>query len=118
MYINILSVVRYEDFCLEPFSRGKSLFSFLGLGMTSSTRQFLTRHTDSKIKDQSRYSTYRDTQGNILKWTKRMKFEDIQDIQNKCATAMKLWGYKPLASEEDLAKELTVEDVLAPLTLR
>ena len=102
--------MRYEDFCLEPLNQGKLLFTSLGLNITSESLKYLTSHTTDKIKEGE--GMFRDSQANIVKWTKKLNFGEIETIQDKCRVAMELWGYKPLLTKEDLISDMKVRDVL------
>ena len=42
----------------------------------------------------------------MLKWTNKLEFEQIKDIQDKCKEAMELWGYKTYSNKEEMDSDV------------
>lgn len=48
------------------------------------------------------WNTFRDPQEAPVHWKKELSWETIKAIQNKCKTAMNLWGYRIIESKNDV----------------
>ena len=57
------------------------------------------------------WNTFRDTKGIKDHWRKEMKFEEVNDIQQKCQNALKVWGYRNAKDELDLLSFNPVESI-------
>jgi len=89
---NTFRAVRYEDISLDPYNEVKEIFKFLGLQFHPAVRLFLESHTKNDYFGQAS-STYRNSRSAPFHWRTDLRFADIVDIQNKCKTAMSVWGY-------------------------
>ncbi len=99
-----LLVIRYEDFSPDIWSQSRSIFKFLlDEDMPEETSRFLKDHTiKSKFKATPKvWNTFRNPNETSFSW-KELPFKQIIDIQNSCQLAMKLWGYLPIQTQEDL----------------
>jgi hypothetical protein len=65
-------------------------------------KTFLDTHT--KINYGGVSSTFRDSKTVPFQWKKKLSFQEVKTIQANCTQAMKLWGYKPANSHDDLLK--------------
>lgn len=93
-------VFRYEDFSMDPYNNTREVFKFFGFTMHSRVSNFLDTHTKANIGGVS--STFRDSKTAPFKWRERLSEDEVYTIQDKCAEAMALWGYKSLTEKEDL----------------
>ena len=93
-------VFRYEDFSMDPYNNTREVFKFFGFTMHSRVSNFLDTHTKANIGGVS--STFRDSKTAPFKWRERLNEDEVYTIQDKCAEAMALWGYKSLTEKEDL----------------
>lgn len=95
-----VKVVRYEDLSLEPYARTQELLGFYGLPFDVAVEEFLDSHTRSDVGGVS--STFRDSKQAPFRWMAEMGWREVQEVQEECAEAMRLWGYAAATSREDL----------------
>lgn len=93
-------VVRFEDFCLNPYEQTKELFKFLKLDLHSDVINFINTHT--RQNSGNAYSTHRDSRKIPFQWRRDMEFSEVKHIEAKCVLAMKLWGYVQANNETSL----------------
>lgn len=96
-YKGRFKVMRYEDISLDPYQSVNELFSFFGLDMHPRVIDFLDTHTKVNIGGVS--STYRDSKSAPFHWRNDLSFEEVDQIQASCKSALKLWGYRPAVNE-------------------
>ncbi|XP_057319631.1 carbohydrate sulfotransferase 5-like isoform X1 [Microplitis mediator] len=101
-YPRNFKVVRYEDLSVDPFSNVKDLFEFYGLNFHPHVINFLETHTKNDFGGVS--STFRNSKAAPFHWRNDLDFEEVEEIQSVCSTAMRLWGYV-LAINETHQKE-------------
>lgn len=106
-YPNRYKVARYEDFSMEPYNNTVDLFRFFGFAMHPRVVQYLETHTTLNKGGVS--STFRDSKTAPFAWREKLSMKEVEDIQDQCQEAMKLWGYKMVQTEEEL---LTFSPVL------
>ncbi|KAH6923100.1 hypothetical protein HPB50_021536 [Hyalomma asiaticum] len=95
--------VRYEDIAKSADKESKALFDALGLEFSAGVKDFLRTHTvanDTKLL-RNPYSTVRHSSINVLKWTKKLKWNRVKEIQNACAPVLKRLGYKVFPNEKE-----------------
>lgn len=92
-----LRVLRYEDLSVDPFSNAKELFEFYGLSFHSNVKNFLETHTKNDFGGVS--STFRNSKAAPFHWRNDLDFEEVEEIQSVCSTAMRLWGYMLAVNE-------------------
>ncbi|XP_046596053.1 carbohydrate sulfotransferase 5-like isoform X1 [Neodiprion lecontei] len=92
-YPTRFKVIRYEDLSLDPYKHVEELYKFYGLDLHPSTKQFLDSHT--KVKKGNTMSTFRNSAATPFHWKTELTFEEVEEVQQSCATAMKYWGYVP-----------------------
>ena len=85
---------------MDPYNNTREVFKFFGFTMHSRVSNFLDTHTKANIGGVS--STFRDSKTAPFKWRERLNEDEVYTIQDKCAEAMALWGYKSLTEKEDL----------------
>ena len=78
----------------------EELLDFYGLSYGEEVRHFLDTHTRNDSGTES--STYRDSKKTPFNWIKKLSYENVENIQKSCKTAMELWGYKKMYSSSDL----------------
>ncbi|KAK8765389.1 hypothetical protein V5799_031997 [Amblyomma americanum] len=98
--------LRYEDIASWPFNESMVLFQALGLEFSDVVRDFLRTHTttdDEKVL-RNPYSTVRRSNVTVFKWTKKLDWERVKEIQTVCAGVLKRLGYQVFGSYEELKK--------------
>ena len=93
-------VIRYEDFCLDIKTNAASLLEFFSFKMHMRVAKFINSHTHENIGGVS--STFRDSKNAPYHWRNELSFAEVQDIQEKCSEALKLWGYKKADTSDEL----------------
>ncbi|XP_011501740.1 PREDICTED: carbohydrate sulfotransferase 4-like isoform X3 [Ceratosolen solmsi marchali] len=91
LYPNTFRVIRYEDLSVDPYSHTEKLFEFYGLHFHENVQRFLDTHTKTDIGGLS--STFRNSKAAPFHWRNDLDFEEVEEIQQECNLAMKLWGY-------------------------
>ncbi|XP_014226900.1 carbohydrate sulfotransferase 4-like isoform X2 [Trichogramma pretiosum] len=91
LYPDSFSVIRYEDLSLDPFAHTDKLFKFFGLHYHENVQHFLETHTKTDIGGLS--STFRNSKTAPFHWRTELDFDEVDEIQQECDQAMKLWGY-------------------------
>ena len=99
-YPQRFKVVRYEDLSLNPYDMTQTILEFYGLPFDIRVQEFLDSHTKHNIGGVS--STFRDSKSAPFHWTKDLVIDDVKYIQDSCMEAMQLWGYKPVATDDEL----------------
>ncbi|XP_031777132.1 carbohydrate sulfotransferase 4 isoform X2 [Nasonia vitripennis] len=90
-YPNTFKVIRYEDLSLDPYGHTEKLFKFYGLHFHEDVQRFLDTHTKTDIGGLS--STFRNSKAAPFHWRNDLDFEEVDEIQQECNIAMRLWGY-------------------------
>ncbi|XP_035743258.1 carbohydrate sulfotransferase 5-like isoform X3 [Vespa mandarinia] len=90
-YPHSFRVVRYEDLSVEPYKYVKELYTFYGLDFHPNVKRFLDTHTKSDVGGVS--STFRNSKVAPFHWRTDLEFEEVDEIQRVCGSAMRLWGY-------------------------
>ena len=93
---------------MKIWDQTKSIYDFLGLPISTETREFLLNHTQSERFSNVKlevWNTYRDPRKAPFHWKTTLPFGKVLKVQDKCQIAMKLWGYKMAISEEELLTE-------------
>ncbi|XP_046596048.1 carbohydrate sulfotransferase 5-like isoform X2 [Neodiprion lecontei] len=89
-------VIRYEELSLDPYKQAEELYKFYGLFFHPETKKFLDTHTKT---NKEVWSTFRDSKTAPFHWRTELTFEEVEEIQESCTTAMKYWGYVPRFSK-------------------
>ncbi|CAG9137435.1 unnamed protein product [Plutella xylostella] len=98
---NRLIAIRFEDLALNPTGETKRLFHFLDRPLGPTIQEFLRAHTNSS-RDLSTYSTFRVSGEVPFKWKEDLDYEYVSQIQDSCAEALELWGYRRARSLQHL----------------
>ncbi|XP_058808563.1 carbohydrate sulfotransferase 4 isoform X2 [Phymastichus coffea] len=91
LYPDSFRVIRYEDLSVEPYVNTQKLFEFYGLNFHDNVREFLDSHTKIDIGGLS--STFRNSKTAPFHWRAQLDYEEVEEIQQECNLAMRLWGY-------------------------
>jgi hypothetical protein len=79
-------IVVYEDLCLDPLSKTKKIFDFLGWQIDPRTEDFVDASTSGKVSNsnssKSYYSVYRDPRKSMSKWREQLTETQKLDIQS------------------------------------
>lgn len=92
-----LMLVKYEDISLDPLNMSKELFGKLNLVYSPSVVRFLTSHTKSRRRGDSKklYSTYRaNSNFTAFHWTRKLGPKEITRIQSSCRDVLERLNYK------------------------
>lgn len=76
---------------MDPYKHVKELYDFYGLHFHDNVMRFLDTHTKNDVGGVS--STFRNSKAAPFHWRADLDFEEVQEIQNACTLAMRLWGY-------------------------
>lgn len=101
--------VRYEDVAKSPVGESKSLFRALRLDFSAGVMDFLSTHTavnDTKVL-RNPYSTFRQSSATAFRWTKRLSWDRVKEIQAACAPILKRLGYEVFRNEKEV-KEVSL----------
>lgn len=101
--------IRYEDLSLNLYNKTGDIFKFLGLPFHPKVRKFLETHTKNKAGNS--FSTHRNTSVTPFHWMMEMDMEYIRQIEQICADALDVWGYRIASNDMDYHEEKT-ESVL------
>ncbi|XP_047484527.1 carbohydrate sulfotransferase 3-like isoform X1 [Penaeus chinensis] len=98
--------VRYEDLCEDPYKMARIIFSFLGYKtLPLSTLSFLEKSTAKS--DGQTYGIRRDTSKQQQKWRQEITTEQLQGIEEACASAIAAVGFN-LFADIGRARNLSV----------
>ncbi|XP_043227696.1 carbohydrate sulfotransferase 5-like isoform X2 [Amphibalanus amphitrite] len=93
-----LRVVRYEDFSVNVAASVPALMEFVGLQYHPRVRDFVKTHTTFSKGGVS--STFRNSTTAPFNWARSLSWTEVNNIQTKCANAMRIWKYKILKKKE------------------
>ncbi|XP_063262384.1 carbohydrate sulfotransferase 3 isoform X2 [Prinia subflava] len=96
-------LVRYEDVARAPLQKAREMFRFAGLPLTPQVEEWISRNTQAPRKGDDVYSTCKNSSEQIDKWRFSMSFKLVQLVQEACAPAMQVFGYKLASSPAELA---------------
>lgn len=105
-------MVRYEDMVNDPIIKAGQMYQFANLPFTPTLKKWIYNMTHGKGQGDSFIITSRDARNVSRAWRNNLPFKTIQNVQNICAEAMDVFGYRHLASEAD-QKDSSL-DVLLP----
>ncbi|CAG9840075.1 unnamed protein product [Diabrotica balteata] len=100
IYPDRFRVLRYEDLSLDPNEIARDLFDFLGLHFHRNVEKFLATHTRFNIGGVS--STFRDSKSTPFHWKADLNYTEVQNIEENCEEAMRLWGYNRAKNVSDM----------------
>ena len=93
----IFRVIRYEDLALNPRAESDSIYKFFNLLRSWDFNKWLKKHT--KGKGEGPHRTDKNSAARVHGWQSESSFSEIEEIQNVCSDAMKIWGYHKAENE-------------------
>lgn len=107
-------LVRFEDLVRAPLPEIQALYAFAGLSLTPQLEAWIANITHGTGTG-ARHEAFKITSRNALNvsqaWRHTLPFAKIRQVQELCAGALQLLGYRPVFSEEEqrnLALDLLV----------
>ncbi|KAL2762128.1 carbohydrate sulfotransferase 6 precursor [Daubentonia madagascariensis] len=107
-------LVRFEDLAREPLAEIRALYAFVGLSLTPQLEAWIHNITHGSGLG-SRLEAFETTSRNALNvsqaWRHALPFAKIRRVQELCAGALQLLGYRPVSSQDeqrDLALDLVL----------
>ncbi|NWI11897.1 CHST3 sulfotransferase, partial [Crypturellus soui] len=91
-------LVRYEDVARAPLRKARDMYRFAGIRLTPQVEQWISTNTQAPRDGSGIYSTQKNSSEQFEKWRFSMPFKLAQVVQDACAPAMRLFGYKLAAS--------------------
>ncbi|XP_062436473.1 carbohydrate sulfotransferase 3 [Rhea pennata] len=95
-------LVRYEDIARSPLQKAKEMYRFAGIRLTPQVEEWIGKNTQAPQDSSGIYSTQKNSSEQFEKWRFSIPFKLAQVVQNVCAPAMRLFGYKLAGSPEAL----------------
>ncbi|XP_066522261.1 carbohydrate sulfotransferase 3-like [Hoplias malabaricus] len=95
-------LVRYEDFALFPMQKAAEMYQFTGIPFTSEVKNWILKNTHASSKVNVIYSTKKNSSQQMDMWRVTFPFKLAQVVQKVCGSAMTMFGYKFVESEEML----------------
>ncbi|XP_027261857.1 carbohydrate sulfotransferase 6 [Cricetulus griseus] len=105
-------LVRYEDLVRDPLTQIRELYAFTGLNLTQKLQTWIHNITHGSGPGSHREAfktSSRDALSVSQAWRLTLPFDKIQQVQELCAGALQLLGYRPVHSEleqRDLSLDL------------
>ncbi|XP_044125262.1 carbohydrate sulfotransferase 4-like [Bufo gargarizans] len=102
-------MVRYEDIVQNPIEKTRQMYEFGNLTFTPKLQYLIHNLTHGSGQGSKFVINSRDAVNVSRAWRKSLQFESVQRIQDVCAGAMEVFGYKSVKSQEaqnDLDYEL------------
>ncbi|XP_070579577.1 carbohydrate sulfotransferase 1-like [Ptychodera flava] len=96
-------LLRYEDLASEPLQTTKHLYSFIGVKLHDDVIRWILQNT--KEERGGALSTTRNSTERVVAWKQEMSFDQVNDVQLKCADAMTMLGYLPVADETAMRRD-------------
>ncbi|XP_069312517.1 carbohydrate sulfotransferase 6-like [Eulemur rufifrons] len=107
-------LVRFEDLAREPLAKIRALYAFAGLSLTPQLEAWIhniTHGTGPGARSEAFQTSSRNALNVSQAWRHKLPFSKIRRVQELCAGALQLLGYRPLFSEDeqrDLALDLVL----------
>ncbi|OBS81381.1 hypothetical protein A6R68_20409 [Neotoma lepida] len=105
-------LVRYEDLARDPLTEIRELYAFTGLGLTPQLQTWIhniTHGSGPGARREAFKTSSRDALSVSQAWRHTLPFAKIRRVQELCAGALQLLGYRPVYSEleqRDLSLDL------------
>ncbi|CAN0236442.1 carbohydrate sulfotransferase 3 isoform X2 [Strix aluco] len=96
-------LVRYEDVARAPLQKAEEMYRFAGLPLTHQVEEWIGKNTQAPRDGSGVYSTRKNSSEQFEKWRFSIPFKLAQVVQDACAPAMRLFGYKLASSPAALA---------------
>lgn len=83
-------------------SGAEELLNFVGFNarMHPQITTFVEEHTKASGAE-SENNTIRNSKETALRWMQTLSFDEVKEVQNVCANAMRLWGYKMMNNPDE-----------------
>ena len=85
--------VRYEDMSMAQMKTAEAIYSFVGINMSQSVRNWLEKELTFKDKAVDQYSTHRNSTYTATKWRTMMSFPEVEKVQEVCKDVLRDAGY-------------------------
>uniref|UniRef100_A0AAV2IR61 Sulfotransferase n=1 Tax=Knipowitschia caucasica TaxID=637954 RepID=A0AAV2IR61_KNICA len=95
-------LLRYEDIAMNPLQKTKEIYEFVGLKMTPSVAKWIDENTKSSTESKNKLGTKRDSATVTESWRRKLPLDLVLEAQKQCLHYMRLVGYRPIQSREDL----------------
>lgn len=105
-------LVRFEDLARDPLTEIRELYAFAGLSLTPQLQTWIhniTHGSGPGTRREAFKTSSRDALSVSQAWRHTLPFAKIQRVQELCAGALQLLGYRPVYSEleqRDLSLDL------------
>jgi hypothetical protein len=107
-------LVRFEDLAREPLTEIRALYAFAGLSLTPQLETWIhniTHGAGPGARREAFKTTSRDAHNVSQAWRHALPFTKIRHVQELCAGALQLLGYRPVFSEQE-QRDLTLDLVI------
>ncbi|XP_053464018.1 carbohydrate sulfotransferase 6-like [Nycticebus coucang] len=108
-------LVRFEDLARDPLAQIRELYAFTGLSLTPQLEAWIYNitHGAGVGSPLEAFQTTSRSAVNVSQaWRHKLPFAKIRQVQELCAGALQLLGYRPVSSENE-QRDLT-QDLLLP----
>ncbi|KAM7396095.1 hypothetical protein PAMP_019164 [Pampus punctatissimus] len=97
-------LLRYEDLARFPLQKTKELYSFLGLVLDRSVKDWIINNTrgSSDLSARQKFTTVRDSAANAENWRVKLSFDMVVYTQTACQPLLDLLGYKTVFHPREL----------------
>ncbi|KAG8539295.1 hypothetical protein GDO81_021114, partial [Engystomops pustulosus] len=95
-------MIRHEDLSKEPLAVGKKIYEFAGLSFNEDVQKWLHNATHEKEPAKKGFMTFiGDSMQIVQKWRKELAYNVVVEIQDACAEAMELFGYRKVRNPKE-----------------
>ncbi|XP_053742596.1 carbohydrate sulfotransferase 1-like [Synchiropus splendidus] len=97
-------LLRYEDLARFPLRMAQQLYSFLGLALDPSVKEWILNNTrgSSDLSARQKFTTVRDSAANAENWRVKLSFDMVAYTQTACQPLLDMLGYKTVFHPRDL----------------
>uniref|UniRef100_UPI0037E8D255 carbohydrate sulfotransferase 1 isoform X2 n=1 Tax=Semicossyphus pulcher TaxID=241346 RepID=UPI0037E8D255 len=97
-------LLRYEDLARFPLKKARELYSFLGLDLDHSVKDWIINNTrgSSDLSSRQKFTTVRDSAANAENWRLKLSFDMVAYTQTACQPLLELLGYKRVLHPREL----------------
>jgi hypothetical protein len=88
---------------IAPYNVTQEILHFYGLPFHPRVMEFIDKHTKANLHGE--FSTNRDSKTTPFYWAKNLTYSDVNNIQDRCRDALRLWGYKEVKNASELLQE-------------
>ncbi|XP_077985254.1 carbohydrate sulfotransferase 3-like [Glandiceps talaboti] len=99
----IVKIVRHEDLSLAPKNKADELYNFLNIGIHNDVYDWLDENAGAETQNSYKtMDTRRNSTALVFAWRLKILLSEVQDAQDVCADAMKLFGYRRFSTRQQL----------------